>query len=316
MKQGREAMRWNSLATRLILSFVLYVIALTALFTIVPYTFVRHMLEEGLAERGEARIKNMHDPISGYLSLGMSNSVQTYLADFAKELPEVSYTAMADDKGIFQGSSDPSLVGKPWSGNGAARPGAGGGRRQSATYRGKRILEVSAPVLVGGKPAGTIVIGLNYREMDNILGKLMQRLVLIGFLVLAVSLVSTRLFTTRIISGLTRLGRMTKEISRGELRTKVPEEGYDEIRALARDFNTMAENLRTVLQQIQQTGSTVGEFSSSILSVIQDQAASAMQQAASVSEVTATQMRGSASSAGELKEMVASLKEKTSVFKV
>ncbi len=289
MKQGREAMRWNSLATQLFLSFVLYVIVLTALFTIVPYTFVRHMLEEGLAERGEARIKNMHDTISGYLSLGMSNSVQTYLADFAKELPEVSYTAMADDKGIFQGSSDPSMVGKPCGGGKyAAEPGAKGGRRQSATYKGKRILEVSAPVLVGGKPAGTIVIGLNYREMDNILGKLMQRLVLIGILVLAVSLVSTRPITTRMTSGLTRLRGITREISRGELRTKVPEEGYDEIRALARDFNTMAENLRMVLQQIQQTGSTVGEFSSSILSVIQDQAASATQQAASVSEVTAT----------------------------
>ncbi|MDA8121274.1 MAG: HAMP domain-containing protein, partial [Deltaproteobacteria bacterium] len=290
MESGEKKKRagWNTLATRLMVSFLLYVIAVTALFTVFPYTVVRDMLEAGLAERGEARLKIIHDPVSGYLSLGMSNSVQSYLEGFPKELPEVSYAAMVDDKGIFQGNSDPSLVGKPWGGNGADKPGAAGGRRRNTTYGGKPILEVSAPVLVGGKPAGTIVIGLNHREMDNILGKLLQRLVFIGLFVLAVSLVSTRPFTTRIISGLTRLGKMTKEISRGELRTKAPEEGFDEIRTLARYFNTMTENLRTVLQEIQQAGSKVGEFSSSILGVIQDQAASASQQAASVSEVTAT----------------------------
>jgi methyl-accepting chemotaxis protein len=42
----------------------------------------------------------------------------------------------------------------------------------------------------------------------------------------------------------------------------------------------------------------------------------AMRQVAEMVRATATHMRGSASSAGELKEMVASLKEKTSVFKV
>ena len=71
---------------------------------------------------------------------------------------------------------------------------------------GERILEVAAPILVEEKPAGTMIIGLNYREVDNILGKLMRRLALIGFLVLAVSLVSTRPFTTHVVSGLTRMG--------------------------------------------------------------------------------------------------------------
>ena len=50
----------------------------------------------------------------------------------------------------------------------------------------------------------------------------------------------------------------------------------------------MAESLRTVLGQIQEAGSSVGTFSSGILTVIQNQAASASQQATSVAEVTAT----------------------------
>jgi methyl-accepting chemotaxis protein len=50
----------------------------------------------------------------------------------------------------------------------------------------------------------------------------------------------------------------------------------------------MAGNLRTVLAQIQETGASVGTFSSTFMTVIQDQAVSASQQATSVAEVTAT----------------------------
>jgi len=270
------------------LSFALYVVAVTALFTISPYAFVRGTLEEGLSRRGEERLKSIQEPISGYLLLGMSNSIQSNVSEFSKELTEVSYVAVANPDGIFLAHSDPTQVEKPWSGKIVVRPGAGVATRRGTTYRGERILEVAAPVLAEGKPVGTMVIGLNYREVDHILDKLMQRLALIGFLVLVVSLVSTRPFTTRIISGLTRLGELTREVARGELRQKVPEEGFEEIRSLARDFNAMSENLRTVLAQIQETGASVGTFSSDFMTVIQDQAASASQQATSVAEVTAT----------------------------
>ncbi|HWS15489.1 MAG TPA: HAMP domain-containing protein, partial [Candidatus Methylomirabilis sp.] len=238
--------QWNSLAVRLMLAFTLYVVGVTALYTISPYTFVRDTLTEGLARRGETQLKMVQGPISGYLLLGMVNSIQSHVAEIPKELTEVSYVAVADSNGLFLAHSDAAQVEKPWSGKGGIPPGAGGAARRGATYRGERILEVAAPVLVEGKPAGTMIIGLNYREVDAILGKLMRRLALIGFLVLAVSLVSTRPFTTRIISGLTRLGEMTREVARGELRERIPEEGFEEIRSLARAFNAMAENLRTV----------------------------------------------------------------------
>ncbi len=271
---------WNSLAVRLMLTFTLYVVGVTALYTIYPYTFVRDTLEDKLAARGETWLKIIDTPVEGYLSLDL---IQVYLKEFPKDLPEVSYTALVDDKGVFLAHTDPSLVGKPWS-----VKDSGGTKRNRTSFRGERILEVSAPALVAGKTAGTILIGLNCREVDNILAKLMQRLGLIGFLVLAISLVSTRLFTTHIVSGLTRLGKLTREVARGELRERIPEEGFEEIRGLARDFNAMAGNLRTVLAQIQETGASVGTFSSNFMTVIQEQAASASQQATSVAEVTAT----------------------------
>ena len=279
---------WNKLALRMMLSFTLYVFAVTALYTISPYTFVRDTLVEGLARRGEARIKMIQDSISGYLLLGMNNSIQSDITKFSKEQTEISYVAVADPNGIFLAHSDPTQVEKPWSGKGAAPTGGGGATRQGTAHRGERILEVAAPVLVDGKPAGTMIIGLNYREVDGVLSRLLLRLGGVGIIVLIVSLLSTRPFITHLVSGLTRLGKMTREVARGELRERIPEEGFEEIRALARDFNEMAGNLRSVLGQIQETGASVGTFSSNFLTVIQEQAASASQQATSVAEVAAT----------------------------
>jgi methyl-accepting chemotaxis protein len=89
-------------------------------------------------------------------------------------------------------------------------------------------------------------------------------------------------------SGLEHLVESTRQVAAGELRQRIPENGVEEVRSLARAFNAMAENLRTVLGRIQETGASVGVFSSEILTMIQGQAASASQQATSVAEVTAT----------------------------
>ena len=115
---------WNSLAVRLILSFVAVMVLVTAVFSISPYIFVRDTLREGLARRGEAQINVAQGSISGYLLLGMSNSIQSYIAGLPKEL-EVSYVAVADPSGVFLAHSDPALAEKPWSGKGGIPRGAG-----------------------------------------------------------------------------------------------------------------------------------------------------------------------------------------------
>ena len=106
---------WNKLTVRMMLLFTLYVVTVTALFTISPYTFVRDTLEDKLAVRGSAWLKLIDTPVEGYLSLEL---IQVYLKEFPKDLPEVSYTALVDDNGVFLAHSDPTQVGKPWSGKG------------------------------------------------------------------------------------------------------------------------------------------------------------------------------------------------------
>ncbi len=277
---------WNSLAGRLVLSFAAFVVIVTAVFSASPYIFMKKTLESQMEDRGRGLLKRMAYPISSHLAWGDNASIHVYVDDVTKEWSEVSYAAVANEKGIFVGHSEASAEGKSWEGPGA--PGKDGASRKAARFLGVRVQEMALPIEVDGKRLGTVIIGQNYREVDVILSRLLMRLGGVGILVLIVSLFSIRPFTTHIVSGLTRLGKMTREVARGELRERIPEEGFEEIRALARDFNAMSGNLRTVLAQIQETGASVGTFSSNFMTVIQDQAASASQQATSVAEVTAT----------------------------
>ncbi len=277
---------WNSLAVRLMLSFSVFVIVVTAVFSISPYVFVKDTLERQLVERGKERLKRMAAPLENHLLWKDTGSIQGYLNDVILENPEISYAAVTNANGLITQHTDPSFIGKAWDGFSPAATAAY--ERKGGRFKGIRVIEISVPVDHDGIRMGTVVIGENYREADAVLARLLLRLGGVGIFILILSLVSTRPFTAHVVSGLTRLGKTTREVARGELRERIPEEGFAEIRALARDFNAMTENLRTVLARIQETGAGMGSFSSTFMTVIQDQAASASQQATSVAEVTAT----------------------------
>jgi methyl-accepting chemotaxis protein len=277
---------WNSLAGYLIQSFLSFVIVMTVVLSIPPYMFLKNTLEEQMEERGHDCLKRAELPLMISLSSGNNGNMDEIIEPISRQYSDVSYVAVTNEKGIFLAHSEASSEGKSWEGPGL--PGKDGFSRREARYRGERVMELAHPIEVDGKRLGTLIVGQKYREVDEVLSKLRMLLGGVGLLVVIASLLSTRPFTKRITSGLVRLGTMANGVARGELREKVPEEGFEEIRTLAHAFNAMAENLRLVMHQIQEMGTGVDSFSSDFLTVIQDQAASASQQATSVAEVTAT----------------------------
>ncbi|HBO69439.1 MAG TPA: hypothetical protein DD658_04555, partial [Deltaproteobacteria bacterium] len=199
-----------SLAVRLMLSFAAFVVVVTAVFSISPYVLVKDTLESQMEDRGGERLKRMAHPITSHLAWGDNASIQVYAGDVTKEYPEVSYAAVANEKGVFLGHSEKSFEGKSWEGPGMQ--GKDGTTVKAARHRGERMLEMALPVDVDGKHLGTIVIGQNYREVNVVLSRLLLRLGGVGLFILIVSLLSTRPFTTHVVSGLTRLGKMTREV--------------------------------------------------------------------------------------------------------
>ena len=280
---------WNSLAMRLMVSFTAFVLAMSVILTILPYLITRHAMEESVEARGKIFFGKMKTDALSYHAMDNFGALRHFLSEIPAVEPEASFGALLDENGVIIAHTDQSLEGKKYEAEGLRSSGdpAEVSKRQT-TYGGSRLMELASPVAIGDRKRGTILLGVNYKLVDPVLRKLLIRMGLVGLAMFSVAIFSARPFTLRIIAGLTHLKEITREISGGELRVKVPEEGYDEIRALARDFNAMAKNLRMVLAQIQETGASMGSFSSDFMTVIQDQAASASQQATSVAEVTAT----------------------------
>ena len=286
-------MRWNSLATRFIVAFAVTVLVVLTLVTAFSYLRTKDALEGMLADHGRMLVGAMETVASEHLSMNDTPYLQSYVGELAAREPVVSFAAIVNREGIVVAHSDHSQEGKKAGpsdaveGKYAGRSGAPLGEREIVRH-GSRVLELTMPVLISGRQWGRILVGVNYREVDSLLQRLAGSIALAGGLLLAVAVFGARAFVGRMTSDLSNMVESAGKIAAGELRERVPDKGVEEVRALARAFNAMSENLRGVLGQIQEAGSGIGTFSSEILTVIQGQAASASQQATSVAEVTAT----------------------------
>lgn len=175
-----------------------------------------------------------------------------------------------------------------WSGNGAfAKTKAKIEAEARAAAMGGRLKEL----VVHQRAQGAKGVSLAQAEQGQAI-RAVNRIVsvnlVLGLIVLVLSVVIARKFVHEISTGFARLAGHAEEIASGELRNPVPEEGYEEMRTLARAFNTMAGSLRAILGQIQETSAGIGVFTGQISTVIQEQASGAAQEAASIAEVTAT----------------------------
>ena len=241
---------WNKLAVRLMLSFTAFVVIVTAVFSVSPYIFVRETLERQLAERGEALAQEDGLPRSPATSPGRTTtSIQVYVGGIPQGVAGSVLRRRGEREGDLRGHTPkPHSRGKPWNGPGAAGEGAGPrGRRPrsggSESWKW-RLPDRGRRQAAGDDRHRTELPGGRQHPYRG--SSAARRLV--GFLVLASSPCSASgRSRTHVVSGLTRLGKMTREVAQGELRERIPEEGFEEIRALARDFNAMAGNLRTIL---------------------------------------------------------------------
>jgi signal transduction histidine kinase len=96
---------------------------------------------------------------------------------------------------------------------------------------------------LAGLPGGVLV------EQGNDLAlavprSLQQQLVALGALFVLVGLLLSWLTTRQVVTPLTNLTEITRRIAAGDLSTPVPQEGQDEVRALASSFEQMRRQLR------------------------------------------------------------------------
>ncbi|MDX1452157.1 MAG: ATP-binding protein [Oleiphilaceae bacterium] len=106
------------------------------------------------------------------------------------------------------------------------------------------IIRSIAPVLQGSRVIGAIDIQLSIDDINDILSSIMQRIYLIMLVVLSVAIAILFLFLrSSLLQRLTRLMRMTREVSSGNYAIKIEDPSHDELGLLTRSFNQMTEDL-------------------------------------------------------------------------
>ncbi|MDA8121854.1 MAG: HAMP domain-containing protein, partial [Deltaproteobacteria bacterium] len=285
---GKSKLGWNRLDTQQMVAFAVISVAITVFVSVFSYTRSRSVLEDAVRRHGRTLLTSIEADAAEKFATGDLAFFKTYVQDLAWKDPDVIFVAVVGADNRIIAHNDEKEVGGSWVEPQVASWGSMKIKERVVRRANRPVFELTIPVEDGGKRLGSLQIGMDYTPVFSGLRSLAKDIALAGLLVFGISILASRLVSGRITAGLSRLVASAGEISSGDIRAQVPEEGYDEVRILARAFNAMGGSLRPILLRIQQLGNSLGDFTGKISNMIQDQAASASQQAASVSEVTAT----------------------------
>jgi methyl-accepting chemotaxis protein len=282
-------MKRNALTSQLAILLVGVLTAAVAVIVLFSHYRATKTFEAALIDQGGMIRASFEAGVVDTLLVKDYVTLRRQVDTLREKQPVVAFAAVSNSQGMVVAHSDHALEGKSLSETGGPdeKSLAGAGLRRRIR-NGENLLEFWAPVDVAGKREGTVVVGVSLARTDRAVRGLTLSIALAAFGALSMAIAVSASFMRRFGRKLEELVAKAGEIAGGDLTVKVPEEGAEELQALARAFNAMAGNLRNVIRQIQETGGAVGQFSSGITTVIQDQATSASQQAASLAEVTAT----------------------------
>jgi signal transduction histidine kinase len=123
------------------------------------------------------------------------------------------------------------------------------GRRASETLGGD-IVYVAVPVLSGALPVGVVRLSYSATTVDDRISDKVRGIVLVGLISLVAAALAAVLIATTIVQPLRRLKRATDQVAAGDFDSRaVIDEGAPEIRGLAASFNSMTEQISTLVER-------------------------------------------------------------------
>jgi PAS domain S-box-containing protein len=137
----------------------------------------------------------------------------------------VTYAAVLDPGGKVLSHSDPRQIGE------TLPPPETASR--SSSFR------LSAPILVGARPVGTVQVGFDRSSLDEALRAPKRQIALIASAAVTLAVLGTVLIVGWIMRPLPRLAAAAREVGRGNFNVQVEWRSSDEIGVLARAFNEM-----------------------------------------------------------------------------
>ncbi len=116
-------------------------------------------------------------------------------------------------------------------------------RERTSETLGEELLLVTVPVVDRGRVAGAVRISASTEDIAADVRQSWLRLAALGAAVIAAGLVLAWLVAVPLSRQIRNLSDASARLGRGELDARAPEEGPQELEALARSFNRMADSL-------------------------------------------------------------------------
>jgi putative nucleotidyltransferase with HDIG domain len=213
-------------------------------------------LRRDLLQRGAA-ISHVVAVSAGYsLSLKDTLGLDTLVSETEKSDPDIAFVAIRDasDNVVAVAPDNKKERGKPYR---AVPPlkllGTFGDTRADEVVRdGRRLIEYTTPISFMGKRVGIASLGLSMESLATAQRSIRQRIFAAAAVILVAAFFGTLLLSSFITTPVKRLHQGVLSLAGSETFQPVPARSSDELGALTRNFNRMAETIlaqKTALQK-------------------------------------------------------------------
>jgi len=238
----------RSLKSSLLLSVAGLVVGTSLLVTVLAAQRYGASLEEALRAQAEYQAQSLALQAEDLVLINDLAALQRLLDQEVSTHPGLGYAFVARDgqilahtfpRGMPQGLVEANAPG----------PDGSTGVRRVAAKDGRRFLDLAQPVFASR--AGILRLGFLVDVPGQRVRRLWSEVGLLALVILVPALAGGLLFMRRITTPLGELARATREMAEGRLEARVPEQGQDELAALAEAFNHMAGRLEASTRRME-----------------------------------------------------------------
>lgn len=245
------------LKLRVFLAYALFFLAALGSLTYVTIRSQRNLLLMEMGDRATVGINLMELSVSTPL-YRMDIYTLGSIAREAKDLPDVSYAYIYDDKGRIVGDyhEDNRLYLAILADDLSQRIIKSDKTLLDIDYK-KEILDISKPVILGHQKLGGIRLGFNLNPVLSEMRSLTVRSLAISTGIFLLGAVIIFGIATRMVKPIEKLTIATKHIEEGDLQYRVSIQRDDEIGSLAKAFDHMAARLLQRERELKQSQATL-----------------------------------------------------------
>jgi len=240
--------RWKLFGFLLSLVFLLIASATWMATEVTQATLRRDLIQRGAAVSRVVALSAGHSLLAND-PLGLDRLVSETKAND----PDIAFVAIRDESDVVAAHDRVKERGKPYRPVPPLLPlGTFGDTRADEVVRdGRRLIEYTTPISFAGRRLGIASLGLSMQGLATAQRSIRQRILLAAAVTLVVAFFGTLVLSSIITTPVKQLHRGVLSLAGSETFQPVPVRSSDELGALTRNFNRIAETIlaqRTTLQ--------------------------------------------------------------------